>query len=390
MIHSLRLQNFKGIRDVEVGLERLTVFVGPNGSGKTSFLEGLSYLSRLGSENTAALFGNQFSPLLAYNCNAWPEPMEATCSADWGDLYWSASPTANPTREQSKFSIKDWDFQFLAKLAGTAELDWKQFFGDIDFTNKLEPTGVLKLNPSVMANPSSGAYRKIKLDGRGLASVLAFMQGNQPDVFLSVTQRLKQIIPTIDRIRFDRIELPLNTHHKAVKKSVKGEEQAIFKWLPEKFDDEPTNQLFAESILFDFLSAKDVPARLVSEGTLLALGLVSILINKDGPDLVLLDDLDRGLHPLAQRELITAIRAIMIDNPNLQVIATTHSPFMVDSLQPEEVRMTTLNDDGTVACGRLVDHPKFERWKDEMAPGEMWSMFGEKWVSQKPQTAQPL
>ena len=50
MIRTLRLQNFKGIRDVEVGLERLTVFVGCNGSGKTSFLEALHYHSRLGAE----------------------------------------------------------------------------------------------------------------------------------------------------------------------------------------------------------------------------------------------------------------------------------------------------------------------------------------------------
>ncbi len=46
MIHSIRLQNFKGIRDVEVGLERLTVFVGPNGSGKTSILQGLELLAQ--------------------------------------------------------------------------------------------------------------------------------------------------------------------------------------------------------------------------------------------------------------------------------------------------------------------------------------------------------
>ena len=32
MIQTPRLRNFKGIRDVEVGFERLTVFVGPNGS----------------------------------------------------------------------------------------------------------------------------------------------------------------------------------------------------------------------------------------------------------------------------------------------------------------------------------------------------------------------
>lgn len=43
--------------------------------------------------------------------------------------------------------------------------------------------------------------------------------------------------------------------------------------------------------------------------------------------------------------------------------------------------MTTISDDGTARCGNLVDHPDFEKWKDEMMPGEMWSIFGEKWVA---------
>ena len=37
----------------------------------------------------------------------------------------------------------------------------------------------------------------------------------------------------------------------------------------------------------------------------------------------------------------------------------------------------------TLRCGRLIDHPKFETWKEEMAPGEMWSVFGEKWVTER-------
>jgi hypothetical protein len=42
--------------------------------------------------------------------------------------------------------------------------------------------------------------------------------------------------------------------------------------------------------------------------------------------------------------------------------------------------MTFLNDDGATTCAPLTSHPKFPKWKDEMTPGEMWSLFGEKWV----------
>ena len=41
MIQKVRIQNFKSLRDVAVELERFTVFVGANGSGKTSVLEAI-------------------------------------------------------------------------------------------------------------------------------------------------------------------------------------------------------------------------------------------------------------------------------------------------------------------------------------------------------------
>ena len=41
MIKSASFRNFKSLRPVDIDLERLTVIVGPNASGKTSILEGL-------------------------------------------------------------------------------------------------------------------------------------------------------------------------------------------------------------------------------------------------------------------------------------------------------------------------------------------------------------
>jgi predicted ATPase len=121
---------------------------------------------------------------------------------------------------------------------------------------------------------------------------------------------------------------------------------------------------------------------MVSEGTLLVVGILATLLKPNRPRYLLLDDLDRALHPRAQDELVGVLRKMIADNPELQIVATSHSPYLLDCLRPEEVRLTTLRDDGSVACARLDQHPEFEKWKDEMAPGEFWSMVGESWVAQ--------
>lgn len=77
------------------------------------------------------------------------------------------------------------------------------------------------------------------------------------------------------------------------------------------------------------------------------------------------------------------LRRLLDKNPRLQIVATTHSPYLLDCMQPDEVRMTCLNDEGSTVCGPLKNHPKFEKWKKEMAPGELWSLFGEKWLLEK-------
>src|SRR6516162_9327724 len=52
MITRAKFQNFKALRDVEITFDsQLTVLVGPNGSGKTSVLEGIQFLGTFAQQN---------------------------------------------------------------------------------------------------------------------------------------------------------------------------------------------------------------------------------------------------------------------------------------------------------------------------------------------------
>lgn len=54
----------------------------------------------------------------------------------------------------------------------------------------------------------------------------------------------------------------------------------------------------------------------------------------DGEGIVLIDELELHLHPTWQREVVEKLRNTF---PNIQFIATTHSPFVIQSLRPGEL-----------------------------------------------------
>src|SRR3954462_8197097 len=59
MINKVRIQNFKSLRDVSVELERFTVFVGANGSGKTSVLEAIHNAVRAATGDPQKVFAHE-------------------------------------------------------------------------------------------------------------------------------------------------------------------------------------------------------------------------------------------------------------------------------------------------------------------------------------------
>jgi AAA15 family ATPase/GTPase len=51
MLKRVKIQGYKSLEDVEVDLQPLSVFFGPNASGKSNFLDALQLLSRITTSN---------------------------------------------------------------------------------------------------------------------------------------------------------------------------------------------------------------------------------------------------------------------------------------------------------------------------------------------------
>lgn len=354
MIQKVSYRNFKVLRQVDIDLERFTVIVGPNASGKTSLLEGLHLMfGRHFTDYLKQIRGSE-DPLCFHSRNprGQMELSFQTGENQYRFLYSRKTTTpANSSEKRTECQI-----DILEKRPEVA--DWKQI-PDPKRALRFGSSVFLRLDSSRLATPSysEDAKPQFGVSGEGLPSFLAFMALNRPDAFSELQFNLRRVIPTLKRIRFDRI--PITKPNMILE-------------LEKKY--------VADSLVFDFAGATDVPGTMASQGTILVLGLLAALFESDSPTLILLDDLEQGLHPKAQKQLVEVIRTILEDKPELQIVATAHSPYLLDHFRPEEVRITALQEDGTAVCGRLDQHPDFEKWKDEMAPGEFWSLIGENWL----------
>ncbi len=364
MIERVSFRNFKALRHVDVPLERLTVLVGPNSSGKTSVLEGIHYVCQAEEwkNNKDAYFADDRHLSRLYSRGGEGE-MEISLETTGGTVRMVfvppegpapglADPDGDPTQHswgiRPEVSTGKPGHSWGAIRWGGPPLS--------DIRSRL-----LRLQASQLSAPSIQQTTPPRIGdrGEGLPSVLAYMAGKYPDVFQQLQDHLRTVIHSVQRVRTDR--------------------------LPDRRpkDGEPPPYM-RDALIFDSQGAPSLPASLVSEGAILVLGLLAVILGPSNPNVILLDDIDQGLHPRAQHELIGLIRKLLVQRPDLQIVATTHSPFLLDKLEPNEVRLTSLLDDGSVACARLVDHPDFERWKEEMTPGEFWSLVGEKWVGREP------
>lgn len=74
-------------------------------------------------------------------------------------------------------------------------------------------------------------------------------------------------------------------------------------------------------------------------------------------------------HPRDFGKLIDELR-----DTSVAVKFWTNNPYIVCRCEVDEVLVLTPSGPKP-----LTAHPKFQKWKDEFSPGEMWTMFGEEW-----------
>lgn len=374
MLKKIRLKDFKSFVDEEVELAPLTLLVGANASGKSNFLDALRFLQGISSDLTLAeiLNGEDDS-----RPGAWAgvrgraqeaarlKTRQFTIRSTWQAPRW----VRKDLRE--KFGV----IHSLSCQTEPSPRLLEEVFSDFDGKNPIfarpAADGQIEISSGEETAPAlthlSADKSVLKQAEDGVRAQLDLAQ-KYPDL---IEYRLA-LRYHLDRIRFlehkpermrgyGRRGASLGNEASnfsgvlAELCSDPNEKQILIEWISEFVAPELQDIEFEESkALGDVMAffvegdGRRISARSISDGTLHFLGLLLALRTAEEGSLHIMEEIGSGLHPTRIRLLVDFLGRVA-DARQIQIIATTHSPVVLQWLSEADLK-------NVVAFGRVPEH----------------------------------
>jgi len=236
MLESIQFRNFKVLRDTTLPLSRVTMIVGPNGSGKSTGFQALKALKESG--------GSRYNRLVTAGLRVPDDEQVVEITLRWGDPYRGVSTIAQWTI-QGAYSLRHVRLSTGSPLPNNEQ----EILATI-----LAGVRIYSLNAGAIAAPARlQPTMALREDGGHLAGVLDRLRDREPERFDALTQELRRWLPEFDRILFDT---PAEGQRAFLLRTRKGHHT--------------------------------IPAADLSQGTLLALAILTIAYLPDPPPMVCL------------------------------------------------------------------------------------------------------
>ena len=374
MISQLQVQHFKALRDVTVDLEPFTVLIGPNDSGKSSFLEALYALSESAWRQTAECFWSEWSSTeLVYNHNKDGEVF-------FGALLGQQSPkeyglllrfvhnvfcrVVHESLNQEKVTGDNDRYSIISGHSKPASDQLERYLDDIlDIRDQLPPPAFVKWNLEDLATPSRlPSERPYPIDplGYGLATCIAEMKLDEISMYAKLVDSFRAIFPEFRDFRIKRKPAKSIERDKKKRKFIGTEGEG-----------------YALSLVRE--DGVDIPANMAAGGTLITLAFLTLTHLREPKKLLLVEEPENGLHPSRLGEIIEVLRKAVQSQPDAQVVMTTHSPLLLNYVEPQEVRVFLRNKDkdNDVEVYNLADVPDMKDRLKYMMLGELVHNEGE-------------
>lgn len=346
MITSMHIQNFKCFKDFKIDLDPFTVLIGPNESGKTAFLQAIRLMGAV-------------SPGLARHVDSLAGLVGGALRTE---IFWR-NDGANPLAIQAELRITNDPLRVCSiKLESEAPSA-----GNFH----------VRSSPVAEAPASDGSLRDLTQEVTQLLGSISY--------YCFSPAALRQPAPLSDQMFglsptgegfpsfLDDISRADTASYIALKKEFCNrfrEYKGII--LGKQKDTRPV------ALKLEFVTRHDetLPAGSISDGALLSLAFLAVLHQPSPPGILLIEEPENGVHHARLEEIVEALRE-MNRTKDVQVILTTHSPYLLDLAEPEEVRVFAKDDEGAVHQKRLSDYPEVESLKKHFMSGEIWSNLSE-------------
>ena len=357
-IESIKVENYRALRKIELkDLTPLTVLLGPNGSGKSTIFDVFNFLSEcfqfglrhawdrrgrgkeLKSRGASGpiLFELKYqeqpdTPIITYHLaidegTKGPEVVE-----EW--LQWRRGAKGKPFRflefnrgkgraasgetpdeddERPETNLRSSDLIAVNTLGQLSEhpriaalrefiTDWYVSYLAIDQTRN---------------QPEAGPQERLSKGGENLPNVIQYLKEQHPDRLEGIFAKLRQRIPRLERVEADPM---------------------------------PDGRLL--------LQIKDAPfdqpvlSKFASDGTMKMLAYLTVLHDPEPPHFIGIEEPENFLHPRLLPELAEECRSAA---QNSQLLITSHSPFLLNAIRAEEVRILYRDEQGFTQAVRASD-----------------------------------
>jgi predicted ATPase len=351
-LERLTVHNFKSIRDQELQLESLNVFIGGNGSGKSNLVEVFRFLKEIVNKNLAEYtakkggadsllyFGRKVSPSIqlkvefgegdtsnAYSVKLTPTTSDELIVANETALYHRKKHYPVPYDHSVSTATRE------SRLKDDTHISARQIANDLDgyrvyHFHDTSDSAAVKGTTDVEDN------RYLRPQAENLAAFLFWMQETQPIHMANVRDTVRQIAPFFDD----------------------------FSLAPSRLNPSKIRLEWKERGSDTYFNASSL-----SDGTLRFICLSTLLLQPKLPSLVLLDEPELGLHPAA----ITLLADLLTSAATrTQVIVATQSVTLVNQFEPHQVWTVDRHDQQSVF--RHLSDADMTNWLDDYALGELW------------------
>jgi predicted ATPase len=87
--------------------------------------------------------------------------------------------------------------------------------------------------------------------------------------------------------------------------------------------------------------------------------------------MILLDEIEDGINPYLAEKTTELLKSV-VKQSNRQIIITTHSPILVNRIEPDDIIFLWKSDDGTVHCKHMFSTDEMRDTLEFLNPGEAW------------------